>query len=341
MSKFGFVGLKDENGVAYGVKHIGNKPRVSNTPYYVDIAEGNIAAHDALRKFGHNSAVGAAKEPVWDGSAVYSYLTAAEQLQIVSSDVDDQGDDLTSGTSTTLTGGSTTTIVDTGADFVTDGVAAGDIFINDTNKEHAFVKTITDLNNIILELATATSNDSGDSYRIVNANDTGAAVVHIQGLDGSYASLTEYIVLNGQTDVTTVGSYLRIFRMKVLLAGATGANEGTISAEDNASSVLLAQISIGMAQTLMALWTVPAGKTAYLTSFYASTSSSKATEIYLCIRPLGEVFQIKKLVTIYEGSTILPYDFPLQITQKSDISIDASAGGGGGEVSAGFDLWYE
>lgn len=44
--------LYDENGVAYGVKHINNKPRVSSMPYLYDIAEGNVAYHVRFSKIG-------------------------------------------------------------------------------------------------------------------------------------------------------------------------------------------------------------------------------------------------------------------------------------------------
>ncbi len=342
----GAVQFVDENGDAYGVKHIGNKPRMSSMPYSWDIAEGNIGDHDALRKFGHNPDVSATMEEVWDGSSVYVYLTAAEQLQVASADIDDQGSTLSSGTAT---GGSTTTLVDSGANFVGDGVTAGDIVLNDTNVQYGIVKTVDSGIQLTMELAmrdddtvaASIANASGDTYRVVNANDSGAAVVELQGLDGSYDPLMEYVVLNGQANVTTIGSFLRIFRMRILLAGASGWNEGNVTASNNADTNVLAQVSAQRNQTLMALWTVPAGKTAFLTHFYAYTSSSKATDVMLSVRELGGTFQAKKLVTIFEGGQTIPYDFPRPIAQKSDICIQASAGGGGGDVSAGFDLWYE
>lgn len=317
---------------------ISGKMRVSSVPYTFDIAEGNVPAHYVLRKFGHNSAVGSSEEAVWDGSAVYPWPTAAEQLQVVSGDVDDQGSVLSSGTAT---GGSTTTLIDTGATFSTDTVAAGDLVIDDTNKEHAVVKTVDSETQLTFELAKGTAFESTDAYRVVNANDTGAAVVEVKGLDASYAEITEYVVLNGQTDVTMSASFLRVFRVIVRLAGSSGANEGAISVEDNASSVLLAQITAGENQTLMAIWTVPAGFTAYMTRFYSSTSSTKATEVRLRIRQLGEVFAVKKVATIFEGYSDFQYDFPLAIPQKSDIQVTSSVALGAGEVSAGFDLWYE
>ena len=63
--------------------------------------------------------------------------------------------------------------------------------------------------------------------------------------------------------------------------------------------------------------------------------------MHLYVRPFGGVFNIKNVILINSGAYRHPYDFPLTIDPKSDVVIKAAATGGGGEVSAGFDLWYE
>lgn len=83
------VSLIDETGAAYGVKHVDNKPRVSSIPYAYDIAEGNVANHEYVGVFGHNDTVAAAFETVSDISTLMPYLSAAEDLSIVSSSVED------------------------------------------------------------------------------------------------------------------------------------------------------------------------------------------------------------------------------------------------------------
>lgn len=47
----------DEAGLAYGVKHIQNKPRVSAMPYTYDIAEGNVTDHRNWSKIGFHAAI--------------------------------------------------------------------------------------------------------------------------------------------------------------------------------------------------------------------------------------------------------------------------------------------
>lgn len=262
------VAQVDENGVSYGTKHIQNKPRVSAMPYAWDIAEGNVPGHISMSKFGHNSSVGASAEEVWDGSAVYTYMTTASTLYI-SSD------------------------------------AAGD----------------------------------GQEYEV-------------QGLGANWEAQTVNVTASGLTFVALPGTWIRVFRVKNL---GTTDNAGNIYISDDNTdtnggangipdtlTAIKAQISIGRNQTLMAIFPIPADNTGFLTSFYIGSSvSNKTTEASLSVRPFGGVFQIKKLIVLGVGTTYVSYDFPLKIDAKSDICISAAVSGGGGEVSAGFDLWYK
>ena len=102
-----------------------------------------------------------------------------------------------------------------------------------------------------------------------------------------------------------------------------------------------AEILIGMEQTLMALWTIPRDRKAYLTHFYSSTSVAKVTEVRLYYRPFGGVFNIKHIVTINASSYQHEWHFPGQYAGKGDLMIQATAAGGGGKVAAGFSLWHE
>lgn len=190
---------------------------------------------------------------------------------------------------------------------------------------------------------------SPSTLYISSGDNTDTQVYEVQGLDANWNYQTVTVSASGFTSVALPGEWIRVFRVKNL--GATD-NAGNIyiSTDDDAggdgipdvASGIKAMITAGLNQTLMAMWSVPDAKTtAYLTKFYASTSSQKATEVHLYIRPFGGVFQIKKIITIFAGYSEITYDFPLKIPAKSDVAIKASTSGGGGEVSAGFDLWYE
>ena len=328
------VMFKDEDGVEYGIKHVGNKPRVSCMPYLYDIAEGNISGHLALNKFGHNSAVPATLETIWDGSAVYTWPTTAATVN-AAANLADVGATLYDGTAT---GGSTTTLEDTGVDFTAGSVVAvGDIVLDDDNVEFGVVTTVA-ATVLTFSQGKDTAFALGTNYRVAESNGTGAAVIEVQGLDANYAPASEFIVLNGASSVASTVAYLRIFRAKVLLAGSTGWNVGNVTLT---GAALVAQITAEMNQTLMALWTVPAGYSAWLTSFYASTSTAKVSEVHLYVRPYRQVFQIKHVLLINAGTAHHKYDLPIQIEAHSDIQVVGKAVGGGGEMSAGFDLWYE
>jgi hypothetical protein len=175
-----------------------------------------------------------------------------------------------------------------------------------------------------------------------NPVDTGARTVTLVGLDGNYDEVTITITMNGTTSVPTTGtSFLRIYRAYVATAGSTGANEGTISIKNNAESVTLARIEPGMNQTEMAMWTVPADNTFYLTKIWASESGVQDTILTLFVRPDGGVFQ-NKFTFVLNGSVLTrTYDLPISFAEKSDVEIRATTGATGGDVAAGFDGWYE
>lgn len=82
--------LADENGIAYGVKQVNGKPRVSSMPYLYDIAEGNIEGHTPYAKLGYNDDVGATEEDVWTQGGTYPWIAAGGiALEVVSASTND------------------------------------------------------------------------------------------------------------------------------------------------------------------------------------------------------------------------------------------------------------
>ena len=317
--------------------------RVNSKQYTHAIAEGDVPGHFPISKFGANDSTLTTQTIVSDlAQATYPYLTAAEILQIVSSDVDDHGSLVSSGTAT---GGSTTTLEDLGADFViTDGVAIGDFLINDTQDAHGIITAVsaTEITvNKMHDSGAVVTNANGDSYRVATSDDTGAAVISIVGLDANFDERQDHVILNGTTDVPSLIEYIRIFRLRVHLAGSSKTNEGTITAQNNASVVDLAQIGVGRGQTLMAQWTVPSDRNLFITQFTAGEQSNKGTEFVLLARPFGEAFQTKGLIYLIGSSFTKKYDIPLRFEPLTDIEMRSISGLAGGVVSADFDGWYE
>ena len=183
---------------------------------------------------------------------------------------------------------------------------------------------------------------------------TGARTVQLYGLDGDYNEINELVTLNGQTPVNTTQSFLRINRMVVRSAGSGGANAGIIYAGTGTVTTgvpanVYASINgvTGANQSLMALWTVPAGYTAYLLQYDVSNGTSSQTpavcKLILSVRPYGEVFQSKDVKSLTTGMHIEEtFAIPQKFTEKSDIEVRAisSSASVSFDISAAFEIVY-
>jgi hypothetical protein len=145
-----------------------------------------------------------------------------------------------------------------------------------------------------------------------SGTDTGEAV-EVQGLDGDYNQVTEDINV-GATGTTT---FSRIFRARM----KNTTNVGIITINQGAS--LAAQILAGNGQTLMAVYTIPAGKTGYLIKFQGSADKSTAVKFKFFARPFGEAFNLKGQWGTQGGNPVTyDYPIPLSFAEKTDLKID-------------------
>jgi len=162
---------------------------------------------------------------------------------------------------------------------------------------------------------------------------TGARTVSVQGLDQDYNEVAETVTLTGQTAVLTTTTFIRVFRAFVITAGSGGTAAGTIyvgtgTVTAGVPATVYADIPVGENQTLMAIWTVPAGYTFYMYRGTFSAASNNAAQYILgkfMIRPFGGVFRNAADVT--SNSNLIPYDFeiPLAVPEKADIEARAIA----------------
>ena len=183
---------------------------------------------------------------------------------------------------------------------------------------------------------------------------TGARTVELSGLDADYNEISELVTLNGQTAVNTTQSFLRINRMIVRSAGSGGANAGVIYAGTGTVTTgvpanVYASINgvTGSNQTLMALWTVPAGYTAYMLQYDVSNGTTSNTpavcKLILAVRPYGEVFQSKDVKSLTTGMHVEEtFSLPVKIEEKSDIEVRAisSSASVTFDISAAFEIVY-
>lgn len=164
------------------------------------------------------------------------------------------------------------------------------------------------------------------------ATDNGI-VVELQGLDANYALQTVSVTLAGSGTATTTETFKRIFRASV----TSGTPDGNITIGD---SQTYAQILATNNQTLMAVYTIPAGKRGYLIKFQGSQQKDQDTTFRLLARPFGKVFQNKGQWAGRGGQINYDYPVPLVFEEKTDIEIQVKTGSAS-EAGALFDLILE
>ena len=164
----------------------------------------------------------------------------------------------------------------------------------------------------------------------------------VQGLDGDWVEQEAVVTLTGQAQVVVPGTWIRVNRaFNNTGTAAVGdvyiAEEATggdlVGGVPQTASKIKAKVGIGNEQTLMCVYSVPAGKTLFLYHWYMSAmglgggtwlSGNSALDAGIFVREFGKVFRIKERVgVINKGDTIFDhqYQFPELIPQKSDVVI--------------------
>jgi len=181
-----------------------------------------------------------------------------------------------------------------------------------------------------------------------SASDTGT--IEIQGLNSSWAFVTQTVTLTGTTAASLGTNLIRVFRVKNTSAtAAVGTIQVGVGSTTSAFTAanLRAQITIGYDQSLMALYSVPLGKTAYLTNWSASLNkgtgpTSGGVDVILWARTFGGVFRVqdtKSLLVVGTSADRKDYNPYPSYAAKTDIVITAIASANDYDVSAAFDLF--
>jgi len=186
----------------------------------------------------------------------------------------------------------------------------------------------------------AHSADTDDSV-----SGTGARTVTIQGLDGNYESIEETVTV--RSGVATTAQFLRVFRAFVVTSGSTGTNEGNIIISTGAAGTgtVLADIgtigtgtTYGLGQTNLALYTIPAGKTGYLTAWNIGVGSyNDAVTVSLLSREFNSAFRTRDIMDVPGGSHVRNYSVPIKLPEKTDVEIIGIATTGT-NISSSFDI---
>lgn len=284
--------------------------------FKAEVARGLYPGYSYGVKFGRvpdvdTTGANAAPSDIYNGGQEYTGFNATsnEEIAATSGDNNDRGSLVSSGTAT---GGSHTTLIDTSATFVTDGVAVGDLVINDTQGIHGVITAVNSETQVtVFGMVNGSddsqSNASGDAYRIATSIDTGAAVIRLTNiLDQDYVLQNPvYIILNGTTTVTTSGvNAIRCATGRTVLSGSSGRNEGEITVTQAVSTSNVFCVVPTFGATTIGCFTVPAGKDCLIIgvnrSITRSNGSAGSATIALNVREFGQGFNAER---VYELNT--------------------------------------
>jgi len=167
----------------------------------------------------------------------------------------------------------------------------------------------------------------------VNASDDGK-ILTILGLDSNYNEISDTITLSSSGTASTTKQFLRVYRGYI----STGANNvGAIDVRIGANTVLY--INVGLAQTLMMIYTVPAGKDLLLLKGACTSQAGADASGFFYVRFFDQTaFRIQHTFEV-SGSDGYEYKFevPFRVPEKSDIDFRLTTRSNNGRYTAAFD----
>lgn len=187
-----------------------------------------------------------------------------------------------------------------------------------------------------------------------SANDaaagTGQRTIRIEGLNSALSVVEETVTLNGTTPVVTSSTWVRVLRVFGLTAGSGGTNAGAITVKHNTTTAnVFAVIKAGRSQAMLAAFTVPAGKTAKISSWGGQVYKLSATPAGECllqlkVRPYGanQSWRVLRQLQVPAVPTTKTVDArhhaPIVIGEKCDVKVEAISATADSFVSADIDV---
>ncbi len=186
-----------------------------------------------------------------------------------------------------------------------------------------------------------------------DANDTlagtGAQTVTIEGLDVNYAEITETVNMLGTTPVLTTQLFLFVNNFFVATGGTSFTNAGNIYVADDSTAwssgtpstaaAIQDKIADNQGEAQAAIYTVPAGKTAYLANAWILSGASKVLDYEL--HEIDNVNRTNRIIVEGEETNSVfnhiynPYE---SVVEKHTLLFRAHITSGNVEVGAGYDI---
>jgi len=336
--------------------HLRNTEKIANDYFF---STGKEVGFSHINKFGRNKDIdqGTTPETIWSKSGSYTLLTVEQFQDVKSTSGNDTG--VVSSSSNIVTSflilpSGNISLMCAASTFVSDGLAVGAMLINQTVIDHSIVVEVVSETNVIVQpMHDFDALATGNLLDFIMSTGTGAAVLHIFGLDKNCNQQREFLVLDGTNNVRTKHKYLRTNRAHTDLTGSNRINMGSISLTGIIDSTVSAYIDAGDGQTLQAIYTVPNGKTAYMTNVNLSshrigTTSNSMVSVTLRINkfiPEGHIAIVEdtfSVSTVGSSSFQRAYSPYKVFKQRTDIwlQVDYSTDNNM-NVSGGFDIILE
>lgn len=164
---------------------------------------------------------------------------------------------------------------------------------------------------------------------------TGARTVYLEGLDADYKTISEIVILNGQTAVTTTKSYLHINNCYVLTAGSGNSAAGTIYfgtgvVTAGVPATVYDVIQFDYNARVTGSYTVPAGYTAYISQGLFSsgqTSGSGPVTGRLMTRGPNNIRLTAAVTTVNNGAADYSFEYPIVVPEKTTVEAQAVGAG--------------
>ena len=171
------------------------------------------------------------------------------------------------------------------------------------------------------------SNSNADDF--TPPSSTGAHKVLLNYLDNAYIERSELLELNGGTHVLTQATnILRVNSMHVTVTGTGKTNSGVINLRDSSANTY-EQILNLYGNSTSCRYTVPAGKTLYLTGMSATaTSTAGGKNLTLYIKSTSEgndvysgIFLNKYIAVVRDNGIAFAFPTPIKIPATADVQV--------------------
>lgn len=183
---------------------------------------------------------------------------------------------------------------------------------------------------------------------------TGVHKVKISYLDNTYASQTEEITLNGTAAVLTVATnILRVNAIRVSVAGTGLKAAGLITIRNKTDhTTVYRSIAAGLTRGREMIYTVPLGKSLYITSIAISsgystvgknvkwTARANLDDVNMTVLPVGLMMPYFEIQT-QDSAFFREFEIPLKVPATCDVKLSAVSDSANSVCTAAIRGWTE